>query len=99
MSTKSKGAGKMLEFIIKSTISTSIVMGLGYSIFYTTTPSAQEMERRMLASGRYNQKDLDKNKEMARQQMQFILENARSDRPIWDVRGLAEKFEDNQAKK
>ncbi|KAJ3321046.1 hypothetical protein HDU76_000156 [Blyttiomyces sp. JEL0837] len=58
-------------------------MGVGYAFRHYAVPTEQEMKERL------NYKRVsDDEKRRAQQMLQMILENAKSDRPAWDVAGL-----------
>lgn len=89
--TINKKGGRFLEFAIKSLISTTLVMGTGYIIYTLTVPTEAEMRRRMAAAGRVTQDALNERRELSKKQIELIMENARSNRPIWDVYGETDK--------
>jgi hypothetical protein len=86
-----RGSGQMLEFFIKSIISTTLVMGTGWALFSLTTPSPDQIRKEMELAGRISKVDLAYRNEMKKKQMEMIFANAKSDRPIWDVYGETDK--------
>ncbi|KAJ3150026.1 hypothetical protein HDU86_006750 [Geranomyces michiganensis] len=74
-----------LTFIVKSTVYGGGIIGVGYVLMRTLVPSDEEMQQRLKESGRTPTPEAHRAKAAL---MRALEENARSDRPIWDVRGL-----------
>ena len=61
-------------------------MGVGYTLYLVCSPSEEQMERVLRESGRMDTAQMNRQKELGKLQIKAILENAKSDRPIWDVK-------------
>ncbi|KAJ3092496.1 hypothetical protein HK102_006690 [Quaeritorhiza haematococci] len=60
------------------------VVGFGYAVMKMTTPSDAEMRQRM--QDRIKAKDMTMESNRNKKIMEEIFANAKSDRPVWDVR-------------
>ncbi|KAJ3141190.1 hypothetical protein HDU90_007216 [Geranomyces variabilis] len=74
-----------LTFIVKSTVYGGGIIGVGYVLMKTLVPSDEEMQKRLKEAGRVPSPEAD---ERMAALYRVLEENARSDRPVWDVRGL-----------
>ena len=72
----------MLRFLVKSTISSTIIVGGGYLLMQSVMPNEQDLRRTIEEKRPVPKVD----KEVYHAQMRAIMENAKSDRPIWDVK-------------
>ncbi|KAJ3124455.1 hypothetical protein HK098_001129 [Nowakowskiella sp. JEL0407] len=82
MSEKAAQIGWYVTFLTKSIIYSSGILGVGYLCWKYLTPSEEEMRKRMNIKSEQLAKNAAQNTELKR----FIEYNAKSDRPIWDVR-------------
>jgi hypothetical protein len=73
-----------MDFAVKSLVSSVIIIGGGYFIMKATTPSREQLQRKLEQEGHLQ--NIDQVRERNQRIVEKILENAKSDRPIWDVR-------------
>jgi hypothetical protein len=59
------------------------VVGLGVVLLYATTPQRDDLKVKL---EKHHSKAIRDQERMGKTQMDYILANANSDRPIWDVR-------------
>ncbi|KAI8921134.1 hypothetical protein DFJ77DRAFT_448732 [Powellomyces hirtus] len=79
---------KYLTFIVKSTIYGGGIMGVGYLLHQATVPSDEEMTMRLKEAGRTTNVEITEERRRIAEFYKILQENAQSDRPIWDVRGV-----------
>jgi hypothetical protein len=76
-----------LKFAVKSAFWSTIIIGGGYALMVAVVPPEDKLRDQI---NKYRemrgQEPVRVDKEVYRKQMEAILENARSDRPIWDVK-------------
>jgi hypothetical protein len=75
------------KFLIKSTFYSTLIIGGGYALMVAIMPTEEQLRqdinkyRALRGEG-----PVENDKSVYRKQMQAIIENAKSDRPIWDVK-------------
>ncbi|KAI8809876.1 hypothetical protein BJ742DRAFT_852365 [Cladochytrium replicatum] len=72
-----------LTFIVKSTVYCTVIVGAGYACMKVLTPSSEQMQKTLHMSNR----KLSEEEQRQQKILNVIFENAKSDRPVWDVRG------------
>lgn len=78
--------------IIKSIFYSTLIIGIaanlggGYALMVLTTPNREMLRLQLERDGLLSSKDQKEREENNKKLMRIIMENANSDRPVWDVR-------------
>ncbi|KAI8929457.1 hypothetical protein BC831DRAFT_289725 [Entophlyctis helioformis] len=73
---------KVLTFTLQTAVLSVVIVGGGYGIMKATVPSEEQMIARM---GNIDKDKMTEDQKNARLIVEAIMENARSDRPVWDI--------------
>ncbi|KAI9101126.1 hypothetical protein DFS34DRAFT_613251 [Phlyctochytrium arcticum] len=80
-----------LTFALKSIFYGGTIIGVGALLLKTTVPSTEDMRKKLEETGRANpNRDLTEEQKKMQILYKVLKENAASNRPAWDVRGLEE---------
>jgi hypothetical protein len=71
----------MPNFLVKSLISSTLIISFGYSLMILTTPSKESLKKEIL-----KYREIDGNNEIYKLQVKTIKENSKLDNPIWMVK-------------
>ncbi|KAK5672405.1 hypothetical protein BDV3_002906 [Batrachochytrium dendrobatidis] len=82
MSSFREKAIKIIKVTVGSTALGVLIIGSGYTIMRTTTPSSEEMHRRI---GHINPDILREDQKRNAVIMKTIIENSKLDNPAWDI--------------
>lgn len=69
------------NFVLKSIISSALIISTGYVLMVQLTPSKESLKQEIL-----KHRELEKNDDVYKLQIKMIKENAKSDNPIWMVK-------------